>query len=124
MNDMNQPSPDAISELSAQIELKSEPLRRLIAEVGRVIVGQKGLIHRMLIGLARWRAPADRRGAGAGQDDRGGLPCQSDPHGFSAVAVHARSAARGFDWHPGLSPADPGVRGPEGTDLRQPDPGG
>jgi MoxR-like ATPase len=34
-----------------QIEKHSEPLRRLMTEVGSVIVGQQGLIQRMLIGL-------------------------------------------------------------------------
>ena len=37
--------------LGEQIAARSEPFRRLRDEVGRVIVGQEGLIHRMLIGL-------------------------------------------------------------------------
>ena len=51
MSDLTQPERDSTSALSAEIETCSEPLRRLIAEVGRTIVGQQGLIHRMLIGL-------------------------------------------------------------------------
>ena len=41
----------SIEQLSERIEAHSEPFRRLIAEVGRTIVGQEALIHRMLIGL-------------------------------------------------------------------------
>jgi MoxR-like ATPase len=37
--------------LTAEIERKSEPFRRLVSEVGKAIVGQEALIHRMLIGL-------------------------------------------------------------------------
>ena len=51
MNNLPHSSSDANSELSAQIQIRSEPLRRLVDEVGRVIVGQQGLIHRMVIGL-------------------------------------------------------------------------
>jgi len=40
-----------ISELSEEIKIHSEPFRRLLAEVGQVIVGQHELIHRMLVGL-------------------------------------------------------------------------
>ena len=42
---------EATKQLSERIEAHSEPFRRLIAEVGRTIVGQQRLIHRMLIGL-------------------------------------------------------------------------
>ena len=51
MNNLPHSSDDSISELAAQIQTKSEPLQRLVSEVGRIIVGQQGLIHRMLIGL-------------------------------------------------------------------------
>jgi MoxR-like ATPase len=37
--------------LTAEIQRHSEPFRRLMAEVGKTIVGQEALIHRMLIGL-------------------------------------------------------------------------
>lgn len=40
-----------IDQLSQQIGNASEPFRRLVAEVGKTIIGQEGLIHRMLIGL-------------------------------------------------------------------------
>ncbi|MDA9777486.1 MoxR family ATPase [Rubripirellula sp.] len=38
-------------DLAAEIQAKSEPLRRLISEVGRVIVGQEKLIERMLVAM-------------------------------------------------------------------------
>jgi MoxR-like ATPase len=42
---------DQINQLTEEIKLRSEPFRQLVAEVGRVIVGQRQLVHRMLIGL-------------------------------------------------------------------------
>lgn len=40
-----------IEELTAQIAIASEPFRRLVDEIGKVVVGQQPLIRRMLIGL-------------------------------------------------------------------------
>lgn len=40
-----------LTNLTKEIERSSQPFRRLVAEVGKTIVGQEGLIHRMLIGL-------------------------------------------------------------------------
>ncbi len=40
-----------INELSEEINRKSEPFRRLLEEVGRVIVGQEHLLRQMLVGL-------------------------------------------------------------------------
>ncbi len=45
------PVHDRINQLTEEIKLRSEPFRRLVDEVGRVIVGQQSLVHRMLIGL-------------------------------------------------------------------------
>jgi MoxR-like ATPase len=45
------PVHDRINQLTEEIKLRSEPFRQLVSEVGRVIVGQKQLVHRMLIGL-------------------------------------------------------------------------
>ena len=42
---------EKIEQLTSQINAKSEPFRRLVSEVGRVIVGQESLIQRMLVGL-------------------------------------------------------------------------
>ncbi|QDU99099.1 AAA family ATPase [Lignipirellula cremea] len=42
---------DQINQLTEEIKLRSEPFRRLADEVGRVLVGQRQLVHRMLIGL-------------------------------------------------------------------------
>ena len=51
MNNSSPPLGEPRPEFVSEIEQRSEPLRRLISEVGRVIVGQRGLIRRMLIGL-------------------------------------------------------------------------
>lgn len=48
---MSPPDQDQADQLTAEIQTHSEPMRRLVAEVGKTIVGQEGLIHRMLIGL-------------------------------------------------------------------------
>ena len=40
-----------IEEVSEKVKLASEPLRQIIGEVNRVLVGQEQLVHRMLIGL-------------------------------------------------------------------------
>ncbi len=45
------PGHDQINQLTEEIKIRSEPLRRLVDEVSRVIVGQRQLVHRMLIGL-------------------------------------------------------------------------
>ncbi|MDP7266798.1 MAG: MoxR family ATPase [Pirellulales bacterium] len=42
---------DRINEITEEIKIHSEPFQRLLGEVGRVIVGQENLMHRMLVGL-------------------------------------------------------------------------
>src|SRR6188472_3505548 len=42
---------DQLEQLSQQIKIQSQPFRRLMAEVGKTIVGQEILVHRMLVGL-------------------------------------------------------------------------
>jgi len=44
-------NPTRIQELTEEIKTHSEPFRRLLAEVGQVIVGQHELMQRMLVGL-------------------------------------------------------------------------
>jgi len=45
------PTNQQIEQSTEQIKQASEPFRRIIGEVNRVLVGQEQLIHRMLIGL-------------------------------------------------------------------------
>ncbi|QEG24690.1 ATPase family associated with various cellular activities (AAA) [Mariniblastus fucicola] len=40
-----------IEQASEKIKLASEPFRRIVSQVNRVLVGQEQLVHRMLIGL-------------------------------------------------------------------------
>ena len=40
-----------VTQLSQEVQAKSEPFRRLLEEIGRVIVGQDDMLHKMLIGL-------------------------------------------------------------------------
>ena len=112
-----------IEQLAQKIKSHSRPFRQLISEVGNTIVGQEQLIHRMLIGLLGQRSPVDRRRAGPGQDDRGRLPGERNPHRLSAAAVHARPVARRLDRHADLPAAGSAVRGAEGSDLFEPDSG-
>ena len=45
-------SPGAVlDELTEEIRLRSEPFRELVDQIGTVLVGQHGLVHRMLVGL-------------------------------------------------------------------------
>ena len=44
-------SSQQIEEASEKIKSASEPLRQIVGEVSRVLVGQDQLVHRMLIGL-------------------------------------------------------------------------
>lgn len=46
-----EPTHDQIRQTGEQIHRASEPFRRLVDEVGHVIVGQKQLLHRMLVAL-------------------------------------------------------------------------
>jgi MoxR-like ATPase len=50
MSDVTEVNHD-LTTLTREIQQHSEPFRRLVTEVGKTIVGQDGLIHRMLIGL-------------------------------------------------------------------------
>ncbi|MCC9606145.1 MoxR family ATPase [Blastopirellula sp. JC732] len=47
----SQSAHDRINELTEEIKIRSTPFRRLLDEIGRVIVGQRQLIHRMQVGL-------------------------------------------------------------------------
>ena len=40
-----------VTQLSQEVQAKSEPFRRLLEEIGRVIVGQEDLLEKMLLGL-------------------------------------------------------------------------
>ncbi|MGI9474073.1 MAG: AAA family ATPase [Rubripirellula sp.] len=51
MSNVTEQNPDPRADLSREIHAASEPFQKLIHEVGKTIVGQQGLIHRMLIGL-------------------------------------------------------------------------
>lgn len=42
---------DRINQLTEEIKIRSTPFQRLLEEMGRVIVGQRQLMHRMQIGL-------------------------------------------------------------------------
>ena len=42
---------DQINQLGIQIQAASEPFRKIVTEVNRVLVGQETLVQRMLVGL-------------------------------------------------------------------------
>lgn len=44
-------NPTSVQDLTNQIVSASQPFQRIVTEVNRVLVGQKTLVHRMLIGL-------------------------------------------------------------------------
>ena len=45
------PTHDQINQLGIQIQAASEPFRKIVTEVNRVLVGQETLVQRMLVGL-------------------------------------------------------------------------
>jgi MoxR-like ATPase len=95
---MNQPSPlshSSPSLLSGEIETRSEPLRRLIGEVGRIIVGQRGLIQRMLIGLL-----------GGGHLLIEGVPGLAKTTAVASLAQAIRTNFQRLQFTPDLLPAD------------------
>jgi MoxR-like ATPase len=84
-----------LEQLSQKIKNQSQPFRQLIAEVGNTIVGQEGLIHRMLIGLL-----------GNGHLLIEGVPGLAKT---TAVACLAKAISTGFQrlqFTPDLLPAD------------------
>lgn len=86
---------DRLDEISAQIAPHSEPLRRLIAEVGRVIVGQQELIHRMLICLI-----------GGGHLLIEGVPGLAKTTAVACLAKAIRTDFQRIQFTPDLLPAD------------------
>ena len=57
-----------IGAINEQVKRESEFVRTLVGEIGKVIVGQKYLIERLLVGLLADGHVLARRRAGAGQD--------------------------------------------------------
>jgi MoxR-like ATPase len=51
MTDATEPNRESMDQLTAKIAENSGPFRQLREEIGKTIVGQESLIHRMLIGL-------------------------------------------------------------------------
>ena len=51
MSNLTQPDQQQIAQLTAEIEEASLPLRQLVDEVAKTLVGQESLVQRMLIGL-------------------------------------------------------------------------
>jgi len=44
-------TPDQINQIGTEIQAASEPFRKIVTEVNRVLVGQETLVQRMLVGL-------------------------------------------------------------------------
>lgn len=86
---------DQVTELTAQIQSHSEPMRRLVAEVGKTIVGQQGLIHRMLIGLLA-----------GGHLLIEGVPGLAKTTAVACVAKGIRTGFQRLQFTPDLLPAD------------------
>ena len=89
------PMHDQINQLTEEIKLRSEPFRRLTAEVGRVIVGQKSLLQRMLIGLL-----------GNGHLLIEGVPGLAKTTAVATLAKGIRTGFQRIQFTPDLLPAD------------------
>jgi MoxR-like ATPase len=95
MNPATQTSHDPHRKLTAEIRVHSEPFRRLMAEVGKTIVGQQGLIHRMLIGLLA-----------NGHLLIEGVPGLAKTTAVACVAKAVRTRFQRLQFTPDLLPAD------------------
>ncbi|MBC20259.1 MAG: ATPase [Planctomycetaceae bacterium] len=86
---------EQINQISEQIKTHSEPFRQLLAEVGRVIVGQEQLMHRMLIGLL-----------GNGHLLIEGVPGLAKTTAVSSLAKGINTGFQRLQFTPDLLPAD------------------
>jgi MoxR-like ATPase len=95
MSSSSQSSGSTLPDLAPEIQRKSEPLRRLIAEVNRVIVGQRELIHRMLVGLL-----------GGGHLLIEGVPGLAKTTAVASLAKAIHTSFQRLQFTPDLLPAD------------------
>ncbi len=86
---------ERINQISEQIKAHSEPFRRLLGEVGRVIVGQEQLMHRMLVGLL-----------GNGHLLIEGVPGLAKTTAVSCLAKGINTGFQRLQFTPDLLPAD------------------
>ena len=86
---------EQINQISEQIKTHSEPFRRLLGEVGRVIVGQEQLMHRMLVGLL-----------GNGHLLIEGVPGLAKTTAVSCLAKGINTGFQRLQFTPDLLPAD------------------
>jgi MoxR-like ATPase len=86
---------ERINQVSEQIKAHSEPFRRLLGEVGRVIVGQEQLMHRMLVGLL-----------GNGHLLIEGVPGLAKTTAVSCLAKGINTGFQRLQFTPDLLPAD------------------
>ena len=86
---------ERINQVSEQIKTHSEPFRRLLGEVGRVIVGQEQLMHRMLVGLL-----------GNGHLLIEGVPGLAKTTAVSCLAKGINTGFQRLQFTPDLLPAD------------------
>ncbi len=86
---------ERINQISEQIKTHSDPFRRLLGEVGRVIVGQEQLMHRMLVGLL-----------GNGHLLIEGVPGLAKTTAVSCLAKGINTGFQRLQFTPDLLPAD------------------
>ena len=84
-----------IKEITHQVEKESLSIKQIVAEIEKVIVGQNGLIHRMLIGLLC-----------EGHLLLEGLPGLAKTTAVKAMAQTIDTAFKRIQFTPDLLPAD------------------
>ncbi len=123
MSESSTSAPPAQSDL-AMIETLRQGREKMLAEIGKVVVGQKDVVDLILMALFCRGHGADRRRARPGEDAHGPHPRAHPGPLVQPRAVHARPDAQRYRRHgrhrrrPGYGQALVPLH--QGSDLREP----
>ncbi len=105
--------------IQRKIRQESAFVARLLDEVGRVIVGQKTMVERLLIALLANGHVLMEGVPGPSQDPHSAHARTGDRYQVSATPVHTRPTACRSDRHARLRPEGSGVQDEEGPNFRE-----
>ena len=81
-------------EITQEVRELGQWIPALRQQVGHVVIGQKYLVDRLLLGTAGQRSSPARRRSRVGQDAHGENNGRMHSDRFPAIAIHARSYCR------------------------------